>query len=595
MKKKTIILPEKRFENASTEDLVTQVDFEQQERLLMNDDRDIVLDVAQLFNQERNNSIRYKLYGKIKVIFRNMYASIIEPEYGPLGETLSLISDGSDANFNGYLPYDEFAFLRTDVFRETTPDLSFSSLSSFTGFTVTVTGKTSHIPITPNEAPFHNWNLYLTYVVDQDGGYPMQYTLSGTTTPFSFLSGDGILFRVVDGGGNMYSLISPVPHNMAEGEYVTIGGTTYYINSIGNEFYDSEHYVINILKSQVNTGATFNSIVTGKRCRDINNIEGTTSSYYVHQLKVLNTVDGYIIDKSGFESTVFRDEKKLLFENTSGLQDVVVERNRMEALLYDIKEPFALSGITNNLNYTPTEIYVSAIFRNGNGYFHYPPKVGFSFNFHDSWIDQHFSGSTSNETSLTSTSFTVSGFTFLTGNTLSPGDFLTGAFVEYSPTEMKEFIISESLYKLTNDPNIFNYGQEEPTSYYGASANNPFGLFYQPHYRVKLRELSPYVETSNSPDIFNLPQNAQYFPDEKLWKWRDLYDHGYIDDLGYGTDYPFLNNTHYVKTDINFYLKNEILFTNKANGIVDFNKYRNAYNLKNLKNDKNNTNSLFNC
>ena len=247
------------------------------------------------------------------------------------------------------------------------------------------------------------------------------------------------------------------------------------------------------------------------------------------------------------------------------------------------------------MNYTPTEVYLSIVFRNGNGYFNYPPKVGYTFNFHDSWIDQYFSGVTSNETSLTSTPITISGFTFYTGNTLSHGDTLTGAWVEYNPMEMKEFIISESHYKLTNDPNIFNYGQTDPSNYYGSSSDNPYGLFYQPHYRIKLRELSPYVDTSNSPDLTSLPQNAKYYADENLWKWRDLYDDGYIDDLGYGTDFPFLNNTHYVKTDINFYLKNEKLFTNKANGLLDFNKYRNAYNLKNLKNDKNNTNNLFNC
>ena len=109
MKKKTIILPEKRYANAPSDDLSIRVDLEEEQKLLVNDDRNIVLDIAQLFSQERNNSIRYKLFGKIKVIFRNMYSSIIEPEYTPLGETLSLLSDGSDFNFTGYLPYNEFA------------------------------------------------------------------------------------------------------------------------------------------------------------------------------------------------------------------------------------------------------------------------------------------------------------------------------------------------------------------------------------------------------------------------------------------------------------------------------------------------------
>ncbi len=64
---------------------------------------------------------------------------------------------------------------------------------------------------------------------------------------------------------------------------------------------------------------------------------------------------------------------------------MLVERNRMEALLYDFKEPFILTGLTNNLGYLPTEVYASVILKNSNGYFEYPPKVGYSFNFHDTF------------------------------------------------------------------------------------------------------------------------------------------------------------------------------------------------------------------
>jgi len=92
------------------------------------------------------------------------------------------------------------------------------------------------------------------------------------------------------------------------------------------------------------------------------------------------------------------------------------------------------------------------------------------------------------------------------------------------------------------------------------------GLYYQPHYRIKLRQLSPYVESSNTNQIYGLPQNAKYFENELLWKWRDVYDHGFIDPEGFGTSYPFINNIHYVKNDINFYLRNEQQYRNKQDG-----------------------------
>lgn len=137
--------------------------------------------------------------------------------------------------------------------------------------------------------------------------------------------------------------------------------------------------------------------------------------------------------------------------------------------------------------------------------------------------------------------------------------------------ELKERVISAPYHKIIINPIIFNHGQTGSTATFsGVTVSNPFGLFYQPHYKVKLRELSPDVEISKETVIDNLPQNAKYYEDEKNWKWRDLYDHGYIDTDGNGTNYPFLNNTHYVKTDINFYLKNEETYTPKTDGINDF-------------------------
>ena len=86
-----------------------------------------------------------------------------------------------------------------------------------------------------------------------------------------------------------------------------------------------------------------------------------------------------------------------------------------------------------------------------------------------------------------------------------------------------------------------------------------------------MRELSPYVETATTNDIFNLPENCTYDATEKVWRWRDLYDHGYIDSEGNGTNFPFVNNTHYVNTLINFYLRNELFYTNKQDGLTNFN------------------------
>lgn len=581
MEKKQIILPSKKFAKADEQELELKLNLDNSDTLMRIGERDIILDIDEQYYKERNESINYKIYGKLKMVFRNLYSGSTG-SYEPLESSLYLNGDGSDNNFDGFLPYDEFAFLRRDVYREVNLPNTSSTLGIFTP-NIVKSGSTAHTTITPISAPYQNWNLYLSYVYSGDSNFNMVYTLTGVTgsTKVSFTAKDGIPFRVVN-YNTYYELTSPVEHGMSEGEHVVLSGgtltglsnptgSTFYINSVGNETFDSGKYVINILKSQIKTGTTLNTIMLGKRCKDFTNIVPSTSKYYVHKHKTLTDTGGYIMDSLGFESPVFEDEKKLLLENSAGINDVVVERNRMESVLYDFKEPLKLSGLTNNLGFSPTNVFVTAIFRNGNGYFNYPPKVGYKFHFHDTWIDEHFSGTTSNETSLLSSGFTKSGITFLSGQTLPIGSVLNGAFVEYNPKEMTERIVSESFHKITNPTNIFDYGQDmNVDGFSGATSGNTMGLIYQPHYRIKLRELSPYTETANTNDIFNLPENAKYDPYDKVWRWRDIYDHGYVDSDGFGTDFPFMNGNHYVKANINFYLRNERYYKNKSNGIMNF-------------------------
>jgi hypothetical protein len=584
MEKKQIILPSKKFAKADDQELELKLNLDNSDTLMRIGERDIILDIDEQYYKERNESINYKIYGKLKMVFRNLYSG--STPYSYLKQRLYLTSDGSNITdstvFDGYLPYDEFAFLRRDVYREVNLPITGNTLGTFTP-NIVKSGSTAHTTVTPILAPYQNWNLYLSYVYSGDSNFNMVYTLTGVTgsTKVSFTAKDGIPFRVTD-YNTYYELTSPVEHGMSEGEHIVLSGgtltglsnstgSTFYINTIGNETYDSKKYVINIIKSQIKTGTTLSTIMLGKRCKDFTNITGSTSQYYVHKHKTLTDTGGYIMDSLGFESPVFEDEKKLLFENSAGINDVVVERNRMESVLYDFKEPLKLSGLTNNLGFNPTNVFVTAIFRNGNGYFNYPPKVGYKFNFHDTWIDQHFSGTTSNENGITGTTiFTgaTTGFTFTGGTALPIGSILNGAFVEYNPKEMTERIVSESFHKITNPITIFNHGQTTGSMY--ASATNLEGLIYQPHYRIKLRELSPYTETANTNDIFNLPENTKYDPYDKVWRWRDVYDHGYVDSDGFGTDFPFMNGNHYVKADINFYLRNERYYKNKSNGIMSF-------------------------
>jgi hypothetical protein len=525
------------------------------------------------------------------MVFRNLYSGTTA--FNPLLRKLYVSNDGTN-KASGFLPYNEFAFLRNDVVREVNTPNQGSDLTSFSQ-QLTLSETPEHTLITPITAPYQNWSLYMSYVYSQDKDFKINYTLTGGTSGITYnaTAKDGIPFRVID-DGNYYSFISPVEHGMSPGEYISIStsgntfyvpngtgyvtttqlsGRTFNIESVGNATHNSEKYVLNVLKSEFVSGTTLSSVIFGKRCIDINNINNTISEYYVHKHKTLTSVSDYILDKIGFENSIWEDEKKILFENALGDNDVIVERNRMESLIYDFKNSLVLTGITNNLGYTPTEVYVSVIFKNGNGYFNYPPKVGYKFNFHNTWIDNHFNGNDSVETSIPTAPVQSNASGSFTGGTSLPiGTILTGAFVEYNDSEMKERIVSEAFHKFTARVDLFNHGQTGSTiNFSGVTSTNQSGLYYQPHYRVKLRQLSPYIETSNTDDIYNLPENCKYFQNEGLWKWKDVYDPGFIDVDGYGVDYPFINNIHYIKNDINFYLRNEEFYRNKTDGITSFN------------------------
>ena len=111
--KRNIILPSKKFFGAIEEDLSLRINLDETKNLLREGDRTIILDNALLFEKERNESNNYKIHGKLKMVFRNMYSG--QTSYPPLRNLLYLVGDGSDGDFTGFLPYDEFAFLRKDV------------------------------------------------------------------------------------------------------------------------------------------------------------------------------------------------------------------------------------------------------------------------------------------------------------------------------------------------------------------------------------------------------------------------------------------------------------------------------------------------
>ena len=74
MEKKQIILPSKKFAKADDQELELKLNLDNSDTLMRIGERDIILDIDEQYYKERNESINYKIYGKLKMVFRNLYS-----------------------------------------------------------------------------------------------------------------------------------------------------------------------------------------------------------------------------------------------------------------------------------------------------------------------------------------------------------------------------------------------------------------------------------------------------------------------------------------------------------------------------------------
>jgi hypothetical protein len=88
MENKRILSPSKRYKKAESEDLEIRTGLERSEKLMREGDKNIILDIAELYRKERNQSTNYKIYGKLNMVFRNLYSGT--SPYGPLLNNLYL-------------------------------------------------------------------------------------------------------------------------------------------------------------------------------------------------------------------------------------------------------------------------------------------------------------------------------------------------------------------------------------------------------------------------------------------------------------------------------------------------------------------------
>jgi hypothetical protein len=188
------------------------------------------------------------------------------------------------------------------------------------------------------------------------------------------------------------------------------------------------------------------------------------------------------------------------------------------------------------------------------GWFNYPPPfqqtaidIGWGFNFLKNSVDTWWNHtSLSNKDNIPVDSYIANGQTFYYNKELNIGDVIKGDFCEYNYIEQKEYLLSNIYHKYSYNQMVF---LDNSTNAY------PSGYVYVPHYPVKIRAFSDYLEYGSTTEIDGIPGHAWYSEVNNIWLWKDLYSYGFIDTDNIGVDHPFINGAHYPFLNVLFLQK----------------------------------------
>jgi hypothetical protein len=587
-----IVLGSLRFKTSTNTDLSIPTPLVQNSKNLQEFDRSIDVNLAQVFDNERQKSTTFRPVCKFQVLFNNSYTGFTN--YEPLENNLYYINETeltikqcglplSAVTWQGFLQYDEFDFIRSDY--------------SVSGYTLPIPSiipggqPQVHVDFVARSASTYNWNHFVSYPY-KNIDKVMNFYDETLATQITWNAVDGIPFIVkiddstassnanfitpnplLENGNSIIRFKCPVKHGLSESEFIKIklsnGFTnTFQVFSFGNGLPGTEEYIVNIF----NIGYSPSIFVDGdtgtfKRVINYENPNDTTSKYYVIQHKIITDVNDAVLVNAGFEKNIFGTKKK--FESPvytpNNVKRVSIKENSQSYTL-SFNKDIDVSELRDNQKRPISELYITTIWK---GYFGLTfggvdsvgnpvgLKQGFDFNlppdsqfntpqswWKDSNSDSNFVNSNNQPYPIGIYNTPYGGnvnnitidFTYL--KSLKSGDTIDGNYCEWNDYEQKERVISEMYHKFTFNSDVFDIGC-------GNSCDNQFGYYYKPNRSMRIRGFSDYIETGSISNIADVPDYSYFSTTYNSFIWRDLYTYGFKDGSGNGVDYPFLNGKHY--------------------------------------------------
>jgi hypothetical protein len=539
MNKYTIIPSGLRYKGAPSLDEELSVTLQEQSQELTEYDRTSTLNLAQIYDDERQTSTIFRPTFKVTYLYDNTYTGTTT--YLPFQYNLYYtdpISSKQSGIWRGFPQYYEFDFYRPNV-------------------------GDNHFQYKAKSAYTYNWMYYLTYPYENDSNRQLTY-YSTTNNDVNWIASSGIPFSIrntTQNGNGLVSFVCVAPHGLTTGEYVELsltyrGSNIFQVYSIGNGLLGSDTHVFNLFNIGF-TGATFSNGTVGTFRRVINpdNLTETRSKYYVKRYKVLTNVTDLAVTRAGFEKNVFGEEKKLEYSSITP-NNVTRISQKTSSNAYDVTSNYDLNlaGLLDNQKRPINEISLTIVNKGYSGYFNQSfngvgLKQGWGFNLSKTtnpWWDLNNQKSNTNIPVSAYTLTNGATKTFYYNTDLKAGDVMDGDFCEWNDYEQVERVVSPYYHKIKFNQEVF-----QTTNNF--STNSP-GYYYKPHNSMILKVFSDYIETAELGSIDNVPSWAFYSTTDQEFRWRDIYTYGFIDNLGRGVDYPFLNSAQYPYTQVIFRL-----------------------------------------
>ena len=548
MNKYTIIPSSQEYKSAPFVDQEISITLEQQAQQIVEYDRSQSINLAQVFDDERQSSSTFRPTFKVNYLYANTYTGTTQ--YVPFKNTLYYVEPEQSSVsglWKGYPQYYEFDFYRPYI-------------------------SDQHVEYRAKSAYTYNWTYYISYAHKNNYDKDLYYNLNGTS--LNWKASEGIPFYInnsLQNGSNVIAFQCVAPHGLTVGEYVELsfdynGIKLFQVYSLGNGQFGSDINIFNIYNVGY-TGATFANKTTGtfKRVIDPEIILETKSKYYVREHKILTNVGDCVMTKNAFEKNIFNEEKKFEYSSiTPNNVSRVSQKTSSNSYNITVNYDLNIINLLDNQKRPISELFLTIINKGYTGYFNRPTngvglKQGWEFNLTKSsnfwWNETNLN---SNTNILTSSYTLTSGVTrtFYYNQNLMSGDTIDGDFCEWNDYEQLERVVSPYYHKLKFNQTIF-----QTTS---VSNTNAPGYYYEPHTPMTIRVFSDYVETGDIQFVDGVPSYAYFSNSDQQFRWRDLYSYGFIDNLGRGVDYPFLNRAQYPFKDVQFRLIPEGINYNSA-------------------------------